>query len=261
MIRALLVTLFLVLYIPPACLVGWTLAWWQSSARPLYTLGRFGVRMALRLAGVRVDVEGGETLHDCANTVVMPNHVSNLDAPVLFGVLSPDFKVVAKKVLFRLPFLGTTFRLARFIEVDRQDKEQSRGAMRKAVESLRGGECFLVFPEGTRSSSGELGDLKKGGFLIAIEAGSRIVPVAVSGTHDLMPKGGFRIRSGRVRVQVLDPVDASAYAVEDRDRLVTEVRGRIAAALAGRASAPPEWDLLPRGRTLDEARGRGRGDQ
>lgn len=232
MIRALLVTAFLLMYIPPACLVGWTLAWWQSSARPLYTLGRFGVRMALLLAGVRVEVTGGEKLHDCANTVVMANHVSHLDAPVLFTVLSPDFKVVAKTELFRLPFLGNTFRIARFVEVDRRDKEQSRGAMRKSVEGLMRGDCFLVFPEGTRSATGTLGPLKKGGFMVAIDAGSRIVPVAVTGTHELMPKGGFRIRSGRVTVQVLDAVDASAYAVEDRDRLVSEVRGRIAAALA-----------------------------
>ena len=232
MIRALLVTVFLVLYIPPACLLGWTLAWWQSSARPLYRLGRLGVRTALRLAGVRVTVEGGEKLHDCANTVVMPNHLSHLDAPVLFTVLAPDFKVVAKKELFKLPFLGSTFRIARFIEVDRRDKEQSRNAMRQSVASLKEGECFLVFPEGTRSAEGGLGELKKGGFVVAIEAGSRIVPVAVSGTHELMPKGGFRISAGHVRVQVLDALDAGAYRIDERDRLVADVRGRIAAALS-----------------------------
>src|SRR4029453_3122227 len=99
----------------------------------------------------------------------------------------PDFKVVAKRELFRLPFLGRTFRLARFIEVDRTNKEQARGALRRSIDSLRAGECFLVFPEGTRSGSGDLGELKKGGFLIAIEAKSRIVPVVVDGTHELMP--------------------------------------------------------------------------
>src|SRR5262245_32079793 len=232
MIRALLVSTFLILYIPPACLVAWTLAWWQSSARPLYVIGRFGVRTALRLAGVRVEVSGGEALRDCTNTVVMANHLSHLDAPVLFAMLSPDFKVVAKTELFRLPFLGSTFRIARFVEVDRRDRDQSRVAMRKSVEGLRAGDCFLVFPEGTRSPSGTLGALKKGGFLVAMDAGSRIVPVALAGTHELMPKGGFRIRSGRVTVKVLDALDASAYGVDQRDRLVSEVRGRIAAALA-----------------------------
>src|SRR4029453_19662697 len=106
MIRALLVSVFLVLYPPPACLVGWTLAWFQGSARPLYRIGRLGVRAALRIAGVRVDVSGDEVLRDCANTVVMANHLSNLDAPVLFTVLSPDFRVGGRTQLLRGPSLG-----------------------------------------------------------------------------------------------------------------------------------------------------------
>jgi 1-acyl-sn-glycerol-3-phosphate acyltransferase len=231
MIRTLLVSAFLVAYVPPACLIGWSLAWWRNSDQPLYQIGRFGVRMALLLAGVRVVVTGGEHLRDSANTVVMPNHLSNLDAPVLFTVLLPNFKVVAKKELFRLPFLGSTFRMARFIELDRRDREQARRAMQQSVASLKAGACFLVFPEGTRSASGALGEMKKGGFLVALEAGSRIVPVAVTGTRELMPKGGFRIQSGLVRVAVLAPVEAGDYTVDTRDALVAEVRGRIAAAL------------------------------
>ncbi|MET0552347.1 MAG: lysophospholipid acyltransferase family protein [Vicinamibacteria bacterium] len=231
MIRALLVSAFLVAYVPPACLVGWSLAWWQGSDRPLYQIGRLGVRLALLLAGVRVEVTGAEHLRDSANTVVMPNHLSNLDAPVLFTVLPPDFKVVAKKELFRIPFLASTFRMARFIELDRRDRDAARRALQKSAESLRGGASFLVFPEGTRSKSGLLGEFKKGGFLVALEAGSRIVPVAVAGTRELMPKGGFRIQSGVVRVAVLPPVDARAYRVDSRDALVAEVRGRIAQAL------------------------------
>jgi 1-acyl-sn-glycerol-3-phosphate acyltransferase len=231
MIRSLLVSAFLVAYVPPACLIGWSLAWWQGSDRPLYRLGRFAVRMALRLAGVRVEVTGADHLRDNANTVVMPNHLSNLDAPVLFTVLPPNFKVVAKKELFRIPFLASTFRMARFIELDRRAKEQARRAMQQSVESLRGGTCFLIFPEGTRSETGTLGEFKKGGFLVALDARSRIVPVAVTGTRELMPKGGFRIESGTVRVKVLPPVDTRAYRVENRDVLVAEVRGRIAEAL------------------------------
>jgi 1-acyl-sn-glycerol-3-phosphate acyltransferase len=232
MIRALLVSAFLIAYVPPACLIGWSLAWWQGSDRPLYQIGRFGVRMALRIAGVQVEVTGADRLHDSANTIVMPNHLSNLDAPVLFTVLPPNFKVVAKKELFRIPFLASTFRRARFIELDRRDRDEARRAMQKSVESLRGGACFLIFPEGTRSESGMLGEFKKGGFLVALEAGSRVVPVAVTGTRELMPKGGFRMEPGTVRVAVLPPVDARGYRVESRDALVAEVRGRIAEALA-----------------------------
>ena len=105
--------------------------------------------------------------------------------------------------------------------------------MREVRRGLARGRLLPRVPRGhAQLRTARWGSLKKGGFLVAMEAGSRIVPVALAGTHELMPKGGFRIRSGRVTVKVLGAVDASAYGVEDRDRLVSEVRGRIAAALA-----------------------------
>jgi 1-acyl-sn-glycerol-3-phosphate acyltransferase len=98
------------------------------------------------------------------------------------------------------------------------------------VASLRAGNAFLVFPEGTRSRTGELGELKKGVFIAAMEAGSRIVPVALRGTGPLLPKGRFSITPGAVSVQLLPPVAAAPDS--DREALMAEVRGRIAAALA-----------------------------
>jgi 1-acyl-sn-glycerol-3-phosphate acyltransferase len=122
--------------------------------------------------------------------------------------------------------------MARFIELDRRKQAPARRALRQSVESLRGGACFLIFPEGTRSEAGTLGEFKKGGFQVALEAGSRIVPVAVRGTRELMTKGGFRIAPGIVRVAVLPPVDAREHRVESRQVLVAEVRGRIAGELS-----------------------------
>jgi 1-acyl-sn-glycerol-3-phosphate acyltransferase len=169
----------------------------------------------------------------------MPNHLSYLDAPVLFQVLGVDFKALAKKELFEVPFFGAVLRRAGFIAVDRSDREQARAAVDRAARSLREGACFLIFPEGTRSRTGILGDFKKGAFVAAIHAGSRILPVVLTGTRELMPKGGLAIRPGAVRVRVLDPIDAGSYSYADRERLVAEVRGRIASALAEGAQASP----------------------
>jgi len=232
MIRAVAVVVFLGLYVPAASLVGLPLAHLLRSPAVLYKLGRFGIGIALILSGTRVVVEGRENLGDTRNTVVMPNHASHLDAPVLFQALGIDFKAVAKKEIFGIPFLGHVLRVAGFIEVDRADRTQSRAALDRAAESLRRGNCFMIFPEGTRTRTGELGPFKRGAFVAAIEAGSRIVPAALQGVGELMPRGRFRIRPGTVRLRLLEPVHASGYSYDDRERLASEVRSRIAAALA-----------------------------
>jgi 1-acyl-sn-glycerol-3-phosphate acyltransferase len=230
--RALLVILFLGPYTLMASLAGLLLAHLTRSAAPLYRLGRFGVRVSLWLAGTKVVLEGREHLADLRNAVVMANHVSHLDAPILFQALGVDFKAILKKELMRAPVFNRVLRFAGFVEVDRRDRTQATAVIARTTRSLQDGNTFLVFPEGTRSRTGALGEFKRGGFAAGIEAGSRIVPVAVHGTRELMPRGGFRIRPGVVRVRVLDPVESGRYSYDDREQLAQEVRGRIAAALA-----------------------------
>jgi 1-acyl-sn-glycerol-3-phosphate acyltransferase len=235
MLRTVLVLAFLPLYAILATLVGYPVARLVGSPAPLYALGRFGSRIALLLCGVRTEFEGVDSLQDERNLIVMPNHTSHLDAAILVLILPTGFKAVVKRELYGFPLVHYCFRLAGFIDVDRKNKAQSQQAVGRAVAALKAGSCFLLFPEGTRSPDGMLQPFKKGGFVVALEAGSRIVPVAISGAAELMPKGRFRIRPGTVRVQVLDPVDAGRYSYDQRDLLIEDVRVRIAAALAAPA--------------------------
>jgi 1-acyl-sn-glycerol-3-phosphate acyltransferase len=231
MLRTVLLVLVILPYTAAAAVIGLPLATISGSVAILYRLGHWGVRLALFLAGTRIALEGRERLGDARNTVVISNHVSHLDAPVLFDALGIDFKAVVKKEIFSWPFLGRILRRAGFVAVDRRDRIQSALSLSRAAEALRAGACLLVFAEGTRSPTGALGRFKKGGFVAAIEAGSRIVPVAVQGSRELMPRGGFALKRGTVRVRVLDPVEAASYSYADRDRLAGEVHARIAAAL------------------------------
>ena len=231
MLRAVLLVLLLAPYTALATLLGLALATVSGSVAPLFRLGHWGVRLALTITGTRIALEGREHLGDARNTVVISNHVSHLDAPVLFESLGVDFRAVVKREIFSWPFLGRVLRRAGFVAVDRRNRTQSAQALSRAAASLRAGACFLVFAEGTRSRTGALGPFKKGGFVAAIEAGSRIVPVAVHGSRELMPKGGVRVQAGTVRVRVLDPVEAGSYSYADRDRLVADVHRRIAGAL------------------------------
>ena len=232
MIRTALVLLFLGPYAILGSAFGYPMARLVGSPTLLYALGRFGVRTALLLAGVRVAIEGVERLVGNPNLIIMPNHTSNLDAAILFGLIGLQPKAVVKKELYSFPLLHYCLRFAGFIEIDRKDPIQSRQAIARAVAALKTGSTFIIFPEGTRSRTGDLGAFKKGAFVVAIEAGSKIAPLAVSGARELLPPGRFVIRPGTIRVRVLDAVDASKYSYNDRERLLDEVRGRIAAALA-----------------------------
>ena len=233
MLRSILILLFLPPYTLLGSLVGYVIARLAGSPRVLYRMGRFGARVSLVLAGTKVVYEGLEPLLlDHKNVVIMPNHESNLDALILFGGIPIDFKAVYKREIDRFPFFSHALHFAGFIDVDRREKAAAHKAVERAVASLRTGTCFVIFPEGTRTRTGALGEFKKGGFVVAIEAGSRIVPVAIKGARALMPRGRFAVQPGEVRVRVLDPVDAAAYSYEDRERLIALVRGRIEAALA-----------------------------
>jgi 1-acyl-sn-glycerol-3-phosphate acyltransferase len=234
MIRTALVFLFLGPYSILASALGYPVARFLGSPRLLYALGRFGVRTALRIAGVEVVFEGAERFSGAGNVLVMPNHTSHLDAAILFGLIDRQPKAMVKKELYSFPFVHYCLRYAGFVEIDRKDPTQSKQAIARTVSALKAGGTFIIFPEGTRSRSGELGPFKKGAFVVAIEAGSRIVPLAVTGARELLPPGRFLIRRGTVRARVLDAVDASKYSYADRERLLEEVRGRIAAALAPR---------------------------
>lgn len=232
MIRSLAALLFLavtVLILSPVALVLGTLA---GRPGPMHVLARWIMSNSLRLAGVRIDVQGLDKLGpDPRNTLIVANHASHLDPPVVYVGLRADIQALAKKEVFRVPLMGAVLRKAGCMPIDRGDKRRSSAAIDALAAALGAGGTVMVFPEGTRSGDGSLQPFKRGVFAAAIAAGSRIVPVALEGTHDLLPRHRRSIRPGRVTLTVLDPVDARGYSYEQREGLADEVRGRIAARL------------------------------
>lgn len=230
MIRAFFVTLITFAYIlatgPPifvySLLVGNTDA--------LYRVGKFGAQMALWLAGVRLEVHGVNNIPSHRALVFMANHQGNCDPPALLAVLPPVW-VVGKREFFRVPILGTAMRMRGYIPVDRGNRELAIAAIEQAVLALKAGKTFLVFPEGTRSRDGRLQPFKKGVFIMAIKAGAPIVPISVSGSSKIMPKGKFAIRPGRVQITVHSPVSTEGYGLEDREKLMDRVRQAILSGL------------------------------
>src|SRR5579875_1415049 len=197
---------------------------------PIYRVGVLGARLAVRLAGVRLEVHGREKICASRAVVFMVNHQSICDPPVILGLLPPVL-ILAKEEFFHLPILGYAMRLRGFIPVDRKSREKSARAINQGVASLHAGHSFLVFPEGTRSADGKLLPFKKGVFIMAVRAGATIVPVSISGSRKIMAKGGLTIKAGVVRVTFHEPVQTAGYFMEDVPMLQERVRQAILSGL------------------------------
>jgi len=198
----------------------------------LYILGHGGVRLGLALSGIRFRVEGSDRLPLGRAAVYCSNHQSHIDPPVLFGALHPRMHILYKAEIDRIPLLARAFRLGGFIPVDRRNKEAGMRAIEAAAASLRAGNSFLVFPEGTRSATDEMLPFKKGAFIMAIKAQAPVVPIAIRGGRAAMRKGSYLIRPALLTIRVGQPIETTGRDIKDRDALIAGVRQRIAGLLA-----------------------------
>lgn len=182
----------------------------------------FGHRV-VDLLGVELVVKGAERVPPDRAYIYMSNHQSHLDIPMLYAALpSPTIRMLAKTELFQIPVWGRALKAAEFIEVHRGDKARARESISEAARMIRDGVSIWIAPEGTRSKTGEIGTLKKGGFHLAKDTGAPIVPVGVSGTIDILPRGGKVMQTGqRVEVTIGAPIPVEDRSVDD---LAAEVR-------------------------------------
>jgi 1-acyl-sn-glycerol-3-phosphate acyltransferase len=180
--------------------------------------------LGLRLAGARLEVTRTAALPD-GPAIYASNHESLLDAWALFVAIPRSVRFLAKSELFRIPIFGPYLRLARFVEVDRSNRARAFESLKQAGEIVRSGTSLVVFPEGTRSTTGGILPFKKGPFVLAAEARVPVVPVAIAGASRVTRKGSVSCRPGVIRVAVGAPVDPAAYP--DRDALLREVRRRV----------------------------------
>lgn len=205
-------------------------------------LARRWCRTVLRAADTRVVLEGVEHLGRERAQVLVSNHESWFDVFALAGHLPVDYRFVAKRELASIPVFGPAWVACGHVSLDRQDRARAVDSLSAAGSRIvERGTTLVMFPEGTRSVTGALQPFKKGAFVLAIQAGVPVVPVAILGSRAVMPKGSWRVRPGTVRVRIGEPLAVDGLGHEDRDRLVARARRAVAALRGGEGptSGPP----------------------
>ena len=222
----------LVLGIPAAVIfIPFTLI--TGNIMPMYRVGNFIAQAAMRLAGVRLAVEGLERVPADTACVFMANHLSNLDPPVLIPLLPGRTSVFLKSSLMRIPALGYAMKLGEFVPVERAGHvDSARQSVRAAQRVLGKGIHITTFVEGTRSADGRLLPFKKGPFYLAMHSGAPCIPVSIHGTEAMMRKGHLRIRRGTAHIVFHPPIYPRDYPT--REKLMQAVRASINSGL-------PEW--------------------
>jgi 1-acyl-sn-glycerol-3-phosphate acyltransferase len=176
----------------------------------------------IRLAPVwKIKIEGRKKAAEGVTYVIISNHQSVLDI-LMLNCLRYRYKWISKIEIMRVPVLGWYLRMADYITVNRGDEESKAEMLEKSLECLQDGCSIMIFPEGTRSLTGDIGFFKRGAFLLAIQASVPILPVVLDGTSDILPKHGLMLRSGyNVRIRVLDPVMPAEFGTNDPDELAS----------------------------------------
>jgi 1-acyl-sn-glycerol-3-phosphate acyltransferase len=183
--------------------------------------------LILRTGGIRVRVEGIENVNPHATAIYCLNHPSAMDIPILFVNLPVQFRFVAKRELFNYPFLGWHLRRSGHIAVDRGRPRAAMKSFGEAAAKVRSGVSLVMFPEGTRSRTGELLPFKAGTFHLAILSGAPVVPITMNGTRYVHQPDTYQVRAGQTEMIIHQPIPTAGLTLHDVDRLSAEVRERI----------------------------------
>ena len=227
MIRTVFIIVWVVLETFVMAIVAILTSYFVRTKDPVHKVAIAWAKMILFASRTKVTVNGLSNVDPSKSYIYMCNHQSNYDIPVLLGCLPVQFRWLAKAELFKIPIFGRSMRSAGYISIDRFNRESAFESISEAAKRIKGGVSVMIFPEGTRSIDGKIRPFKKGGFVLAVDAGVPIIPVVLHGTRAIMPKGRLRIDRGNVVMDILPPVETAGYNRDTKDELIEKVRNII----------------------------------
>lgn len=212
--------------IPLASLVMF-IAFVRSNAGPIDSIIRVWARMLLVAAGIRVRTERMESVDRARRYVLVANHYSYFDIPVIIASVPQPIRFMAKVSLFKIPIFGWALGRAGFIPIDRKNRRTAVKSFDLAAERIRKGNTIVVFPEEGRSRNREMRPFQRGGFLLALKSELPILPLAIDGTYDVFRVGATRITPGTVTIKVGEPIATAGRSVREKEQLAEQSRKQI----------------------------------
>lgn len=203
------------------------ISFFTRTGNPVHIIARIWARGILFVSRIKVTVNGLANIDPTQSYVYMSNHQSNFDIPVLLAYLPVQFRWLAKTELFKIPIFGRAMRGAGYVKIDRFNQKSAFESIKEAAGKMKSGVSIMIFPEGTRSRDGNIRPFKKGGFIMALDAGVPIVPVVLKGTWTIMDKSSLRINTGDVFLNIQAPIATTGYTRENKDDLTESVRAVI----------------------------------
>jgi 1-acyl-sn-glycerol-3-phosphate acyltransferase len=204
----------------------------NKGANSVQGLAAWWARSICWASGVKVAVDVAEQLEPGKPYIFAANHQSQFDIFVLQGFLGINFRWLAKKELFRVPIWGPAMRRAGYIPIDRSHGRQAIKSLGEAAQKIAAGTSVIIFPEGTRSKDGKLHDFKAGAMVLAIKSGVPIVPVAIRGTYEILPKGELLVTPGKVQIRLGRPIETKNYSSRDKHALARVSQEAVAELFA-----------------------------
>jgi 1-acyl-sn-glycerol-3-phosphate acyltransferase len=201
-----------------------------GKASAFHQLARKWANSLLRISNVKLEIHGLENLDLNKNYIFLSNHISLFDIPVLLSALPHSFRIVYRKSLEKIFYFGYMLKISPYIAIVREDSKNALEGLKQAIEETKKGISVLIYPEGTRSPDGNLGEFKRGGFMLAAKSQKEIVPISIIGTNLILPKGQIEFVKGKVTVYIHKPIDhhlQENFGRKEERQLIADIHSTI----------------------------------